>query len=420
VYVDIGLNLHTLQQQFLPYVTLFGRALLETGTTSASAVQLQQRIGRETGGLHPQVFTTAVRGSGIGRSRLFLRGKATLTQAEELLAIMRDVLRSARFDNQERIRQIVLEEKASREAALVPSGHIVVNNRLRAQFNEADWATEQIGGVSYLLFLRRLAEVIDQDWPTVQGVLEQIRTTLVNRNALVVNVTVNADGWAGFAPQLDAFLEQVPAGTVLPVEWATRANPNYEGLIIPAQVNYVGKAADLYKLGYQLHGSALVATRYLRTSWLWEQIRVRGGAYGGFCIFDPRSGVFSYLSYRDPNLLATLDVYDRTGRFLRDLDLSEQELTRSIIGAISDLDSYQLPDARGYSAMLRHLAGDDEDYRQQLREEVLGTTIADFKSFADTLDQINAHGLVAVLGGEQALEAANTERPDLLELIRVL
>ncbi|MDZ4719543.1 MAG: insulinase family protein [Roseiflexaceae bacterium] len=420
VYIDIGLNLHTLQQQFLPYVTLFGRALLETGTTSASAVQLQQRIGRETGGLHPQVFTTAVRGSGIGRSRLFLRGKATLTQAEELLAIMRDVLRSARFDNQERIRQIVLEEKASREAALVPSGHIVVNNRLRAQFNEADWATEQIGGVSYLLFLRRLAEVIDQDWPTVQGVLEQIRTTLVNRNALVVNVTVNADGWAGFAPQLDAFLEQVPAGTVLPVEWATRANPNYEGLIIPAQVNYVGKAADLYKLGYQLHGSALVATRYLRTSWLWEQIRVRGGAYGGFCIFDPRSGVFSYLSYRDPNLLATLDVYDRTGRFLRDLDLSEQELTRSIIGAISDLDSYQLPDARGYSAMLRHLAGDDEDYRQQLREEVLGTTIADFKSFADTLDQINAHGLVAVLGGEQALEAANTERPDLLELIRVL
>jgi Zn-dependent M16 (insulinase) family peptidase len=420
VYVDVGLNLHTLQQQYLPYVTLFGRALLETGTTTASAVQLQQRIGRETGGLHPQGFTTAVRGSGIGRSRLFLRGKATLTQAGELLSIMRDVLRTARFDNQERIRQIVLEEKASREAGLVPSGHTVVNTRLRAQFNEADWASEQIGGISYLLFLRRLAQAIDEDWPTVQGVLEQIRTTLVNRNALVINVTINAAGWAEFAPQLDTFLEQLPAGAVQPVEWATRANANYEGLIIPAQVNYVGKAADLYKLGYQLHGSALVATRYLRTSWLWEQVRVRGGAYGGFCVFDSRSGVFSYLSYRDPNLLATLDVYDRTSQFLRDLDLNEQELTRAIIGAISDLDSYQLPDAKGYSSTLRHLAGDDEEYRQRLREEILSTTVADFKNFADVLDQINAQGLVAVLGGEQALEAANTERPNFLELTRIL
>jgi Zn-dependent M16 (insulinase) family peptidase len=333
---------------------------------------------------------------------------------------MRDVLRTARFDNQERIRQIVLEEKASREAGLVPSGHTVVNTRLRAQFNEADWATEQIGGISYLLFLRRLAQAIDEDWPTVQGVLEQIRTTLVNRNALVINVTVNAAGWAEFAPQLDTFLEHMPAGAVQPVEWTTRANPNYEGLIIPAQVNYVGKAADLYKLGYQLHGSALVATRYLRTSWLWEQVRVRGGAYGGFCVFDPRSGVFSYLSYRDPNLLATLDVYDRTSQFLRDLDLNEQELTRAIIGAISDLDSYQLPDAKGFSSTLRHLAGDDEEYRQRLREEILSTTVADFKNFADVLDQINAQGLVAVLGGEQALEAANTERPNFLELTRVL
>ncbi|GAB4115318.1 MAG: insulinase family protein [Roseiflexaceae bacterium] len=420
VYLDIGMNLHTLQAQFLPYVTLFGRALLETGTASLSLVQLQQRIGRETGGLYPQVFTTAVRNSSLGKARLFLRGKATVEKAEELLAIMRDVLREARFDNQDRIRQIVLEEKASREAALVPSGHIVVNNRLRAQFNEADWAAEQIGGVSYLLFLRRLAQAVDQDWPTVQSVFEQIRTLLVNRNALVVNVTLDADGWQRFAPQLDAFLERIPAGAVAPSDWTTRPTPHYEGLIIPAQVNYVGKAADLYRLGYTLHGSALVITRYLRTSWLWEQVRVRGGAYGGFCVFDPRSGVFSYLSYRDPNLLSTLDVYDQTTTFLRNLDLSEQELSRAIIGAISDLDSYQLPDARGYTSMLRHIAGDDETYRQQLREEVLGTTLADFHAFADVLQGLNSRGLVAVLGGEAALNQANTDREGMFELTRVL
>lgn len=420
VYVDVGMNLHTLQQQFLPYVSLFGRALLETGTAKENEVQLQQRIGRETGGISPQQFTSAVRNASIGKSRLFLRGKATLAQAGELLQIMRDVLRTARLDNQERFRQIVLEEKASREASLVPSGHNVVNNRLRAQFNEADWASEQISGISYLMFLRRLAEAVDEDWPTVLNVLEQMRTILVNRNALLCNVTLDAAGWKQFDPQLSEFLNNLPAGAVTPAEWTTRKNPDYEGLSIPAQVNYVGKAADLYRLGYTLHGSALVVTRYLRTSWLWEQIRVRGGAYGGFCVFDPRSGVFSYLSYRDPNLLGTLDVYDRTGNFLRELELSETELTRSIIGAVSDLDTYQLPDARGYSSMLRYLVGDDEEYRQQLREEVLATTASDFRNFADVLDQINTEGLVAVLGGEKALEEANTKRPGMFEISKVL
>ncbi len=420
VYLDIGLNLHTLQQQFLPYVTLFGRALLETGTVNLSALQLQQRIGRETGGIHASSFTSAVRGSSISKSRMFLRGKATIAQTGELLQIIRDVLRTARFDNQERIRQIVLEEKASREAALVPSGHSVVNSRLRAKFNEADWASEQIGGISYLFFLRRLAQAVDEDWPTVQGVLEQMRKMLLNRNALLVNVTIDATNYAQVVPQLDAFLESLPAGSVVPAEWVTRTTTDYEGLVIPAQVNYVGKGANLYEQGYQLHGSALVISRYLRTSWLWDQVRVRGGAYGGFCVFDPRSGVFSYLSYRDPNLLGTLDTYDRSGQFLRELELNEQELTRAIIGAISDFDSYQLPDARGYTSMVRWLAGDDDEYRQQLRSEVLSTTTSDFRRFAETLDTIRANGIVVVMGGETALNAANSERSGLLELTQVL
>jgi Zn-dependent M16 (insulinase) family peptidase len=147
---------------------------------------------------------------------------------------------------------------------------------------------------------------------------------------------------------------------------------------------------------------------------------VQGGAYGGFCLFDHRSGIFSYLSYRDPNLLTTLDNYDRASQFLRQLELNEDELTKSIIGAIGDMDTYQLPDAKGYTSMLRHLTDDTDKARQRMRDEILGTIRADFKAFADVLEQVNSNGLVVVLGSQADIEAANTTRPGWLSVFKVL
>ncbi|MDX1520879.1 MAG: peptidase M16, partial [Anaerolineae bacterium] len=186
--------------------------------------------------------------------------------------------------------------------------------------------------------------------------------------------------------------------------------PDNEGLTLPAQVNYVGNAANLYDLGYTLHGSVSVINNFIRTGYLWDRVRVQGGAYGCFCAFDSDSGIYSYYSYRDPNLLKTLDIYDQTGKFLRELDLSQAELTKSIIGAIGRLDAYQLPDAKGYSSMYRYLVGLTDEVRQQRREEVLSTTAADFRAFGEVLSRMNDAGHVVVLGSQEAIEAANAEK----------
>ncbi|NUM45349.1 MAG: hypothetical protein HUU38_11645 [Anaerolineales bacterium] len=197
--------------------------------------------------------------------------------------------------------------------------------------------------------------------------------------------------------------------------------PTHEGFTIPAQVNYVGKGTNLYALGYQPHGSANVIRKYLGTTWLWEKVRVQGGAYGGFAGWDRLSGVWSYGSYRDPNLLATIDNYDGTSAFLRNLNLSDDELTKAIIGTISDLDGYQLPDAKGYSAFVRHLTGITDENRQQLRDEVLGTTQTHFRAFADVLDELNRHGQVVVLGSAEKIGKANEEKGgNWLEIKKVL
>ena len=189
---------------------------------------------------------------------------------------------------------------------------------------------------------------------------------------------------------------------------------------MPTQVNYVGKGANLYAEGVKPSGAHLVARRYLRTTYLWEKVRVQGGAYGGQCNFDRYSGDFTFVSYRDPNLTATLDIYDRTAEFLKTADLSASELERNIIGTIGEVDTYRLPDAKGFASMQRHLIGDTDAARQRMREEILATTAADLRGFGDAMAEVAAKGRVVVLGSEQAIEAANAERPGLLSVSRVM
>ena len=437
VYLDLGLDLRSLPAELLPYAALFGQALLEMGTDAEDFVKLSQRIGRTTGGIYPTTLIAPVVGEATNDERrttssdgvavshaafdarnsslvayLMLRGKATPERAPELLGILGDVLLSARLDNRERFRQIVLEAKIGAESALAPAGHQVTNTRLRGHFHPAYRLEEMVNGVENLLFLRRLAERIDGDWPGVLADLEAVRGHLVSRAGMLVNVTLDEANFAAFAPRLADFLGGLPGGessgsarfsdtlTGLP------ALPRHEGLTFPAQVNYVGKGAGLYDLGYRLDGSIAVINNLLRTGYLLQKIRIQGGAYGAFCTFSPISGVYTYLSYRDPNLAGTLDVYDATAGYLRGLELSDDELTRSIIGAIGAIDAYQLPDAKGYTSLTRYLTGETDERLQQFRDEVLGTKTADFHALADVLEQVKDAGDVVVLGSREAIEAS--------------
>jgi hypothetical protein len=420
IYLEVGFDWHALPQELLPYLPLFARSLTEIGTEKEDFVQLSQRIGQKTGGLWSRRLTATLANAESAATWLFLRGKAMMHQADDLLTIMRDVLLTVRLDNRERFKQMVLDSKAGMESSLVPSGHSFVSTRLGARFNETGWLDEQMGGVSYLFFLRQLAKDVDNDWPKVLSALEKIRQILFTRQRLICNVTLDAANYQTFEPKLLEFISHLPVAQTNLAKWTQQYATESEGLTIPAQVNYVGKAANLYKLGYQFHGSALVISNFLRTTWLWERVRVQGGAYGGFCSMGRRSGVFSFTSYRDPNLLGTLENYDGAARFLREVDLSDGELTKSIIGTIGDLDAYQLPDAKGYTSLVRYLVHETEAERQQLRDEVLATTVKDFRRFAEALELVKLHGQVVVLGSPQAIDSANAQQQDWLKVTKVL
>ncbi|HEY5621764.1 MAG TPA: insulinase family protein [Pontiella sp.] len=407
LYLDIGFDLRGLDQADIPYTSLLGSILLEMGTRREDYVSLSQRIAKKTGGIYGTPILAARKESDEGVTRFFLRGKCMIDQTEELLSILSDVLLQPAFNDRERFRQIVLEHKSELETSVVPRGHSAVMTRLKARHNKAHWAAEQMGGIEGLFFIRRLAADIENNWEAVLHRLEGIHRKLVNRSNIVINVTVDPEAMPGVVDTLERFIENIP-GTddAAATAWTPEALPSSEALTAPTMVNYVGCAANLFDHGYKMHGSALVIARYLQTAWLWEKIRVQGGAYGGMCSFDQRSGVFAFASYRDPNLKDSLAVYQATGDYLKNLQLSEDELTRALIGAIGQLDAYQLPDAKGFASCSRFLIDYTDAERQKLRDEVLATTQEHFNAFGEVLNRAFENCDVAVLCSPESAEKA--------------
>ncbi len=419
-YLDTGFDLRHLSREDLQYAPLFGRALLEMGTRTRDFVSLSQTISQKTGGIRPEIFTSAIKGSSDPAAWLFLRAKSMAPRTGELCDILAEALTSVKLDNRDRFLQIVLEEKGRQERKMVPSGHQMVNQRIRAHLHRADWVGEQTSGISYYLFLVKLAEQIEKDWGKVLSDLERIRRELISRRAMVINFTIDEKGRTLVQQPVGRLAASIPDTAPEIKSWVPELFPEFEGITIPAQVNFVGKGANLYREGYQFSGSAKVITGYLRTSWLWEKVRVQGGAYGGFCLFDRLSGGFTFLSYRDPNLLKTLEVYDASADFLRTAELPDEEIRKAIIGSIGEIDAYMLPDMRGYVSMLRRLTKDDDEGRQKMREQILATTQRDFRDFADYLEKVAKVGIVKVIGPQAAIAAALDERPGLLETLRLL
>lgn len=420
LYLDLCFDLSSLPQKYLGYVPLLGRALTEMGTELEDYVSLDQRIEAFTGGIHSETFVSGTGNADGICAKFLLRGKAMQDKADKLLEIFTDILHRVNLKDRDRFLQILLEEKARMEEELIPAGHRFVDLRLRSRFHLADWAREHMSGVTYLLFLRFLAGQVQNDWEKVREDLLHTWKLLIQGGGALANVTAEEETWSRSRQGISDLLSSLPAGEQEGQQWRVQCERGFEGLALPAQVNYVGKGLGLFPLDYSFQGSHYVINRYLRTTWLWDKLRVQGGAYGAFSQLDRFSGIVSFVSYRDPQLMNTLQVYDNTARFLQESDLSDSELNKAIVGAVGDLDRPRLPDAKGMLSLIRYLLGDDWDTRQRMREEILATEKKDFVRFGQWLESLKDKGEVVVLGEKKGLEQAAKQGLPLQHIWQVL
>ncbi|CAA7400918.1 unnamed protein product [Spirodela intermedia] len=407
LYLEVVFDLCHLRQDLLQLIPLFCQSLLEMGTRDLDFVQLNQLVGRKTGGISIYPFTSSVREKADPCFHVIVHGKAMGERVEDLFSLIRCILQDVQFTDQQRFEQLVSQSKAGMESCLRGSGDAIAATRMDAKLNAARWISEQLGEISYLEFLRDLEKRVDKEWPAISSSLDAIRSCLLSREGCIVNMTADGKILTESSKYLAEFIDAIPSvpspGTTT---WSSLLSPMKEAIV----VNYVGKAANIYEAGYQLHGN----------SYLWDRIQVSGGAYSTYSTLDTDSGVFSDMSSRDLNLLKTVDVYDATANFLRELELDDNTLTKAIIKAIGDVDPYQLPKAKGYSSLMRHLLGITEEERQIRHEEILSTSMKHFREFADAIEVVKDKGVVVAVASIDDVAKANEEKGGFFKVKKVL
>ena len=412
-YTTLLLPLSNVPDRLVPLLPLFTRSLTETGTARRDFTELGALMAAKTGGLGASPLLGLVRGSRKTIGYLSVDGKAVYDKLPDLFALTREILLEPIKDAdvlRERLGQMLLEGKARLEHGLQSAGHAAVSSRLRARFNGASALGERTTGLSYLESVRGLLGRMDSDPQSILDDLEELRSCIIARPGAIFDCTAEAQGLSmveAEARQLLRALAPVRAGSESGFGSAPLDLPKGEAFIAPAQINYVGKAANIYDQGYVYHGSASVILRALRMGYLWERVRVRGGAYGAFCNLDRLGGTLVCASYRDPNVEDTLAAFDGMAEYLRGFSPDKAQLTQAIVGAIGDLDSYQLPDAKGAQSLARWLTDDNDAARALMREEILSTTEKHFREFAEVLAEAARTGVTCVLGGPKTEAAAS-------------
>jgi Zn-dependent M16 (insulinase) family peptidase len=442
-YAALGLDISMLPLEDIALLPILTRIMKETGAGDYDSVALSQRIGMYTGGVSVEVMDTPVKRTGVAGNvisdcdamltKLIIRGKATSENMDELFSLFKLILTDAKLDSQSKVVEMLKEKKARMESSIQGSGHSYALGRMRARYTAAGYIDEKMGGISHLQTVKQLLEQAEQDWPSLLARFEKIRSSILEhsaaRDGMFLDLTGDAAVLNNIQPTVDSFLKVLPGsnnGEKFPDfysqdhPWAEAAHKEMveqapmidEGFVVPTQVSYVGKGGRIYDAGEVLSGSATVVARFLRTGYLWDHVRVMGGAYGGMCMFAQGSGFFGFLSYRDPNLAKTLDVYDAAADALMatadELEKDPEALATAIIGAVGDMDGALSADQKGWTAFNRWMIREAAEDRQKFRDEVLNTKPSDFRDFAERLRNMK-NPSVAVVSSKAAFEAAAKE-----------
>lgn len=421
LYADIGLDLTRLTRKQLMLLPLFTRMLLETGAGDLDEVALSRAIGARTGGIYTGQFITpradpnrrVVDGSDLV-GYLFVRGKATRDRLPELFDLMLSVLTESRLDSQTRAVEMLKETVARMETAFIGAGHQYAAMRLNAQSTLEGAISEEMSGVSSLALRKALLEQAQSDWPALLAELESMRKTLLDRESMLINLSGDKKTLAASSEPANALAAKLPEVGAPPQPGAGVAGwkeagtlPKVdEGFALPTQVNYVGFGGRLFEPGEVITGATSVVTRFLDNGYLWDTVRVMGGAYGGFSVYGPRVGTFAFLSYRDPNVDGTLDAYTAAAAHLQGLELSDEQLEQAVIGMCGDLDRPMSADTKGYVSLQDYLTGNTLERRQIFRNEVLATTADDFKAVGNRLAEFNKKAKASIFSSKKQLEEA--------------
>lgn len=403
-YISFLFDAGDFEQSELGYLGFFTNALGLVSTEKYSYTDLANATNIYTGGIstctasHPDIKD---RNNFVFKFEVKL--KVLEKNLDKALELMEQMLLTSDFTDTKRLGELVAQIKARLQANLSSSGHLVAAMRSMSSFSRYALYQDELKGIAFYRSICRIEKELSESPERVSDKLAAIAKKLFARNRMLISFTGNNEAYGNAKPSLEKVIAGFNKMSTIGKQAEVHFNTAKEAFVDASQIQYVAKTGDFVCEGYEYTGALRLLRIILSYDYLWINVRVKGGAYGCMNTFL-RSGESYFVSYRDPNLSDTLDVYDRIPEYIKSFSPDERDMTKYIIGTFSALDTPMNPEAKGSRSLSAYLEGITYEQIQKERDEILNAQPEDIRRLADLVEAVLKKDSICVIGNENMIK----------------
>ncbi len=403
-YVNLLFDTKYVKKEYQPYLGILKATLGLIDTENYSYGELFNEINMRTGGIYASldVFPNWKEPENY-RTALVIQAKTLYGELGFVKKMVEEILFTSNLDNEKRLYEIIAQLKSRLQMVLNSSGHTTAVLHAMSYFSNVGAYNEALGGITFYKLVEDIEEHFEERKAGLIAILKELVSSLFRKDTLMVSCTADVEGFEAVCGYVKELKEKLPEGK-LPVQEQIKAvGLKNEGFQNSAEIQFVARAGNYRMAGFSYTGALRVLKVIMGYGYLWENVRVKGGAYGCMSGFSYMGDSY-FTSYRDPNLRQTNMVFEGAVEAVRNFTVTEREMTKYIIGTISDMDVPLTPATKGNRSLYAYMSGRTEEDFQKEREQVLGADQEAICGLADLLAAVLAQGAICVIGNEEKLE----------------
>ncbi len=402
-YVRLLFNVLNLPEKYIPYLGVFKAFLGNLDTKHHTYQTLEQDIDINTGGIDYSVLTTS--NDETYQVNLLIRANALFNNLGYALDIIDEVIHTTNYRMQERVKELLAIQSSMMQQVLVGRGHVQSLTRALSYTEPTYYFNDVVGGIRYFDIVTDLLKDFDNEFENIGNILEEMANLIFTKENLLVSFTGTSDGYEKLTSALPKLINNLKEEADLKTPFEFKPQQLNEGFKAPYDVQYVALAGNYKKAGLPYTGALQVFQNALSTDYLWTKVRVLGGAYGCMCGFNA-TGDSYFVSYRDPNLTKTLDVYNEVVNYIKEFEATPEEMTKYVIGAVGSYDFPKSPANKGARSLVAYLKGlTIEDFKRE-KAEIINASLEDMKNVLPYVEAILSQKNICVIGNSNKVEEA--------------
>lgn len=403
-YLRFVFDIGGVPERLFPYIGILKNILGMVDTENYAYGDLYHETNIKTGGIS-MVINTYTNSLDIKEYKVTFEVKAKVLyeNLEEAFKLVKEILLCSKFNDTKRLYEIIAEMQSRMQASMASAGHSLAAIRALSYISETAAVSEQINGIPQYRLLERLEADFDNCKEELVKKLEELVLYIFRPENLMVDYTATDKEYAGLEAMVKDFSKSLYTVCIDKTTYKPVLLKKNEGFQTSAQIQYVCRAGNFIHEGLSYTGALKVLKVMMGYDYLWNRVRVKGGAYGCMCNFS-KSGDCYFVSYRDPNLEKTVEIYEEAADYISTFEADERTMTQFIIGAVSELDVPMTPATKAMYSMTGYMTNLSFAELQRERDELLLADEGTIRGLAEHIRAFMKADCLCVVGNEEKIK----------------